>query len=119
ELVIMGVKQLAPKVMAALSTFFKGAEKGGERVVGNVVRTEPKNLLEQMTMDAAKIYDGEDITSALLKTSGKSDFNNTKFSIIDGWRKYQFVGRSKYGENATIHYWYNINTGIKKGYKFK
>ncbi len=73
-------------------------------------RTEPKNLEEQLTLEEAKTNEGKRIM--------ENEINDPKYPKKD-WKKQQYVHENFEGTGKTIHYWENIQTGEKHGFKFK
>ena len=82
---------------------------------GSTGRTEPKNLMEQMAYEAAKLdpfHPGE---------------GNTIRRVIDsigdarwkGWEKWEIVIRSKEGAKVTIHFVYDSVLDLFDDFKFK
>jgi RHS repeat-associated protein len=75
---------------------------------GNLIRTEPKNLAEQLTLKEAQSGQGKEIM--------KGQINDSYFQ---GWQKMQHTHTTPSGETITIHYWKNPLTGEIKFFKFK
>ena len=83
---------------------------------GKSVKILPTNLKESMVMNAAKSGYGKDI-SGVLKGGKQSDPN---FSYEAGWRKMHTAGdKSPNSSSVIVHWWFNVHTGEKTGFKFK
>lgn len=83
------------------------AVPGGEGA-GGAVRTEARNLAEQLTMSEAKAGAGTQIMQGKIKDATRA-----------GWAKMQHVHTNPDGTNIVIHYWQEIKTGVTEGFKFK
>ncbi len=79
---------------------------------GTLVRTEPQNLSEQLTMEEAKNNPGQEIMQGQIRGPAYPGAN---------WAKMQYVHRplDSSAANITTHYWENRLTGEKEGFKFK
>ena len=73
-------------------------------------RTEPKDLDEQLILEEAKTNEGKQIMQDKIK--------DPKYSKEE-WKKMQYNHKSLDGVNTEVHYWENIETGEKIGFKFK
>ena len=74
------------------------------------VRSEPQNLAEQLTLQEAKNNVGDVIMKDAIK-----DPRYTK-----NWNKMQYIHYDPCGKNnINIHYWENIFSKRKHGFKFK
>jgi hypothetical protein len=74
------------------------------------VRTEAKNLAEQLAMKEAKAGAGSRIM--------KGAINDPKYPE-NLWAKMQHVHPTPDGNSIAIHYWKNLQTGQCEGFKFK
>jgi len=75
------------------------------------IRTVAGNLAEQLALQAAKAGAGERIMKGLI--------NDPKYPE-EIWAKIQHVHYDlESGKNIVIHYWENLQTGIREGFKFK
>jgi len=74
------------------------------------VRTAPRDLAEKLALDEAKGGAGTRIM--------KGKVNDPKFPE-DVWAKMQHVHEHPDGTQTVIHYWENLQTGAREGYKFK
>jgi len=75
------------------------------------IRTVAGNLAEQLALQAAKAGAGERIMKGLI--------NDPKYPE-EIWAKMQHVHYDlETGKNIAIHYWENLQTGIREGFKFK
>jgi RHS repeat-associated protein len=79
-----------------------------EELGAAVVRTEARNLAEQLTLAEAKAGAGTEIMQGKIKDAARA-----------GWAKMQHVHTSPDGTNIVIHYWQEIKTGVTEGFKFK
>ncbi len=90
--------------MGALAA--RGAETAGKAII----RTEARNLAEQLALDEAKSGAGKRIMEG---------------AIIDPkypeevWAKMSHVHKLPGGGQIEIHYWENLKTGLREGFKFK
>jgi hypothetical protein len=76
----------------------------------SAVRTEARNLMEQMALQAAERGAGERIMQGLIKDARFAE---------DQWAKMQYAIRSNYGAQSVIHYWQEIGTEFRTLFKFK
>ena len=75
----------------------------------NSVRTEPKNLAEQLTMQEAQSGQGRPIMQDRIKDPN-----------WQGWQKIEHYHLDlNTNKNITIHYWHNPRTNVNTGFKFK
>ncbi len=75
------------------------------------IRTVAGNLAEQLALQAAKAGAGERIMKGLI--------NDPKYPE-EIWAKMQHVHPDlESGKNIVIHYWENLQTGFREGFKFK
>jgi uncharacterized protein RhaS with RHS repeats len=75
------------------------------------IRTVAGNLAEQLALQAAKAGAGERIMKGLI--------NDPKYPE-EIWAKMQHVHYDlEAGKNIVIHYWENLQTGVREGFKFK
>jgi RHS repeat-associated protein len=82
----------------------RGTEKAVDRIASG---REPKSLMDQMVMDAAKNGEGTKIMENL---------NDPKFKGMD---KYRYYERSKNGNLSEVHYVKNPKTGELSDFKMK
>lgn len=75
---------------------------------GNLIKTNPSNLSEQLTLQEAKSGRGSPIM--------KGKINDPNFQ---GWEKMQHVHVNPDGTRTVVHYWRNPTTGEVKFFKFK
>ncbi len=75
----------------------------------NSVRTEPKNLAEQLTMQEAQSGQGRPIMEGKIKDPNWQGWQKMQHSHLD-------LNTNK---NITIHYWHNPKTNVNTGFKFK
>jgi len=73
-------------------------------------RTKPIDLEEQLTLEEAKAGAGERILE------GKID--DPRYQE-DKWKKQQHIHKHPDGTQTNLHYWENIQTGERNGFKFK
>ena len=73
-------------------------------------RTAPRNLAEKLTLDEAKGGAGKRIMQGKI--------NDPKYPEGD-WAKMQQVHEHSNGTQTVIHYWENLETGAREGFKFK
>ncbi len=73
------------------------------------VRTEPQNLNEKLALEEAKSGSGEKIEMTL-KDPKYNDGN---------WCKKQYIHVNPDGTKINIHYFENLLTGAREGFKFK
>ena len=85
-----------------------------EDIVGDAVatgiRTEARNLIEQMALNDAKAGAGERIMQGLI---------DDPLYAEGVWAKMQYVLRTDNGYQVVIHYWRRIEDGFSIGFKFK
>lgn len=74
-------------------------------------RTEPRDLPEQLTLEEAKAGAGKEI----MEDKEMKDPRYPK----DEWMKIQHIHTTPSNQNINIHYWENIHTGEREGFKFK
>ena len=75
----------------------------------NSVRTEPKNLAEQLTMQEAQSGQESPIMQGKIKDPN-----------WQGWQKIEHYHLDlNTNKNITIHYWHNPKTNVNTGFKFK
>lgn len=77
---------------------------------GGGARTAPRNLAEKLALDEAKGGAGKRIMQGKI--------NDSKFPE-DVWAKMQHVHEHPGGTQTVIHYWENLQTGVREGFKFK
>jgi hypothetical protein len=82
----------------------------GTKCVVAAVRTEARNLADQLAMREAEAGAGTRIMQGAI--------NDPAFPE-NVWAKMQWVHTDPDGQNITIHYWQNLQTGERIGYKFK
>jgi len=86
-------------------------KQGGQCTAKAVSRKEPLNLAEQLTMEEAKGGAGTRIMQGNIKDPLYPE---------NIWEKMQHIHLDLNTEkNIVIHYWQNLATGIRSGYKFK
>jgi hypothetical protein len=73
-------------------------------------RTEPLNLAEKLALDEAAGGAGRRIMKGRIKDP---DFPE------DVWAKIEHVHKHPDGSQSVIHYWENLQTGSREGFKFK
>jgi hypothetical protein len=104
DVVYDGVTHLfAGMVDARADLGWRNAAKGG-------VRTAPRNLAEKLALDDAKGGAGKRIMQGKI--------NDPKFPE-NVWAKMQHVHENPGGTQTVIHYWENLQTGAREGFKFK
>ena len=74
------------------------------------VRTKPKNLAEQLTLEEARANPG--------KETKKLTINDPRYPT-ENWAKMQHTHTNNDATKINIHYWENRQTGEKHGFKFK
>ena len=89
--------QVAPKILNKLK------KKG-------VQRTDPRNLSEQLALEEARSGPGKRILEDKIRDPKYPE---------DTWKKMQHAHPNPDGTNTTIHYWENVQTGVREGFKFK
>lgn len=77
------------------------------------VRTEPKNLEEQLALEEAKNKQSDSDDEIM-----ENKINDPKYPKEE-WRKIQHLHKKPDGNNINIHYWQNKITGTKHEFKFK
>ncbi|MGD9729510.1 MAG: RHS repeat-associated core domain-containing protein [Nitrospiraceae bacterium] len=82
----------------------------GVRVAKGATRTAARNLAEKLALDEAKAGAGVRIM--------KGKINDPKFPE-NVWAKMQHVHDHPDGTQTVIHYWQNVQTGAREGFKFK
>lgn len=73
-------------------------------------RTAPRNLAEKLALDEAKGGAGKRIMQGKI--------NDPKFPE-DVWAKMQHVHEHPGGTQTVVHYWENLQTAAREGFKFK
>lgn len=73
-------------------------------------RTEPRDLGEKLTLDEAKAGAGKRIMEGQINDPNYPE---------DKWAKKQHTRKNQDGTSTTIHYWEDLTTGVKEGFKFK
>jgi RHS repeat-associated protein len=82
---------------------------GGGRRAAQAIRTEATNLIEQMTMKAAKSGLGREIMEGRIADATRA-----------GFAKMEVVATNQKGKAAAIvHYWKDKASGVLSGFKFK
>ena len=84
--------------------------RAGASYAGRSPRTEPRGLAEKLTLDEAKGGVGKRIMQ------GKIVDPKYPENI---WAKMQHVHEHPDGTRTVIHYWENLQTGAREGFKFK
>jgi RHS repeat-associated protein len=108
-------QELAQKLeKEAAEKLEKEVEKGAKDLLDDAaregVRTAPRNLTEKLTLDEARGGAGKRIMQGRI--------NDPKYP--EGlWAKMQHVHEQPDGSQTVIHYWENIQTGAREGFKFK
>ena len=74
------------------------------------VRTQPKNLAEQLALEEARNNPGEELD--------KLNIKDPAYPKAD-WAKKQYEHKSLEGQKINIHYWENRHNGERHGFKFK
>lgn len=105
---LAGLAARAPKLFKLLTGRRK--PRAADNVTEKVVRTEPRNLSEKLTLDEAKGGAGRRIMQGKIKDAKYPE---------DVWAKMQHVHEHPGGAMTIIHYWENIETGAREGFKFK
>jgi hypothetical protein len=98
----MGAFGNVGKVADALKVVNK-AGKGG-------VRTLPRNLREKLALDKAKGGAGGRIMGGKINDPNYPE---------DVWAKKAYMHENPGGSQTAIHYWENLQTGAREGFKFK
>ncbi|MFH0727105.1 MAG: RHS repeat-associated core domain-containing protein [Pseudomonadota bacterium] len=88
----------------------KGTTEIIEGAVSAGVRTEARNLAEQLTLKEAQAGAGQRIMQGGIK--------DPRFPA-DTWAKMQHVHKTPEGQNTVIHYWQRLKDGFSTGFKFK
>lgn len=91
----------------------KGAKVGseiGEAGLRAVARSEAGNLAEQLALGEAREGAGTRIMQGAIMDPRYPE---------DVWAKMQHVHRNPDGTNIVIHYWENLESGVREGFKFK
>jgi RHS repeat-associated protein len=83
-----------------------GAAKGAV----TAVRTAPRSLAEKLTLDEAEAGAGRRIMQGKI--------NDPRYPE-EVWAKMQHVHEHPDGTQTVIHYWQNLQTGAREGFKFK
>jgi len=78
--------------------------------IGAVARTEPRSLVEQLALDEAAGGAGRRIMQGEIQDPMYPE---------DVWAKMQYVRTHPDGTQTIIHYWENLQTGLREGFKFK
>ena len=86
------------------------ARSSGRAVARGVVRATSRGLTEQLALAEAKGGAGTRIMKGMIK--------DPKFPEAV-WAKMQHVHRCPGGERIVIHYWEDLQTGVRQGFKFK
>ncbi len=84
--------------------------KNTQENIGNSTRTLPESLKESLSLEEAKHNEGVEIM--------KNKIKDLNYPSSD-WAKKEYTHKSLDGENISIHYWENRNTGERHGFKFK
>jgi hypothetical protein len=79
-------------------------------VAAAAVRTEPRNLAEKLTLDEAAGGAGTRIMKGKIKDPKYPE---------NLWAKMQHVHQHPDGTQTVVHYWENLETGLRHGFKFK
>jgi hypothetical protein len=91
-------------LLMAIAAIPGGAEEGA------IVRTEARNLTEQLTLKEAEAGAGRRIMEGRIKDPAFSE---------DVWAKMSHTHEASGGSVTEIHYWLNLITGERQGFKFK
>jgi uncharacterized protein RhaS with RHS repeats len=76
------------------------------------VRTEPRNLEEQLALEEARYNSAKEIDK------NKLTIKDPRYPEED-WAKNQHLHEGLDGKKINIHYWENRHTGERHGFKFK
>jgi hypothetical protein len=88
-----------------------GPEREGAKCLeAAAVRTEARNIAEQLAMREAEAGAGTRIMQGAIDDPAFPE---------NVWAKMQWVHTTPDGQNITIHYWQNLQTGERTGFKFK
>jgi hypothetical protein len=90
----------------------KPAEENKEFRKKPQVRTEPKNLEEQLALEEARYNPGKEIPQKKLEIKDK-DYPK------EDWAKKQHIHEGLNSAEINVHYWENRHTGDRHGFKFK
>jgi RHS repeat-associated protein len=91
------------RTWAAIKAFFGGGAGAGPRI-------EPATLREQLTLEEARAGAGERIMEGRI--------NDPRYPE-DDWAKMSHVHVGPGGVRTEVHYWENLKTGVREGFKFK
>jgi RHS repeat-associated protein len=80
------------------------------QAIAETIRAGARDLVEQLAMEEAIAGAGDRIMEDRVK--------DPRYPPHE-WSKKQHVHRSPNGRNTTIHYWENLITGARHGFKFK
>ena len=98
---------------APVGIYVKSApSKEEEKKKKEDVRTEPKDLSEQLALDEAKAGAGDEMEK--LKDKIKDPRYPKEY-----WAKKQHIHEKPDGTNINVHYWEHRLTGQRHGFKFK
>jgi len=75
------------------------------------IRTKPGNLAEKLALDEAKAGAGRRIMEDNIK--------DPRYLPKTEWTKMEHLHSPPGGNETIIHYWENLITGIREGFKFK
>ncbi len=81
-----------------------------EAAIADVAEQGASNLSEQLALEEAQAGAGTRIMEGQIKDPKYPE---------DVWAKMQHVHRNPDGTKITIHYWENLQTGAREGFKFK
>jgi hypothetical protein len=93
----------------AAETPVSGGDESQE-VPSEKPRTEPRDLAEELTLDEATAGAGKRIM--------QGEIDDPMYPE-DIWAKMQHVHENPDGTKIVIHYWENLQTGAREGFKFK
>jgi len=114
----LGLIVLLMLVMASTSMLVPSASSGRPPLrfvlatedAANLVRTEPENLTEELTLEEAQGGAGTRIMQGEINDPADPE---------DQWAKMQHVHVGPDGTNTVVHHWQNLETGGLEGFKFK
>jgi hypothetical protein len=102
---------LGEQVLFAV-TFGQGTlgKQGGQCAISTGARVAPGNLAEQLALEEAKGGAGKRIMEEFIR-----DPNYPR----ELWAKMHHIHRNPDGSKIVIHFWQNLLTGAREGFKFK
>jgi len=82
----------------------------GDKALAPLIRTEAKNLAEQLTVQEAQAGAGRRIM--------QGQINDPRYPA-NQWAKMQHMHQTPTGHNIVIHYWERLKDSFRTGFKFK